>query len=239
VTFVLEALGLKKSFGERTVVDGVSIAVPPSRITGILGPNGAGKTTVFKMILGLLSLDEGEVRFGEPLNRLSMVGRCRLGIGYLPQGPSVFRGLSVEDNLRAVLIERRSKNPKARADELLLRFGLSSLRRRKASTLSGGERRKLEFARALCADPKVLLLDEPFAGVDPIAAKEIAVAMKDLAADGIGLFITDHNVRDALSVCDSVHILVDGRIVASGSPKEIMKSDVAKKLYLGESFSMD
>jgi lipopolysaccharide export system ATP-binding protein len=238
VTISLEALDLRKTFGDRLVVDDVSVTVPPARITGILGPNGAGKTTVFKMILGLVPEDRGEVRFGERLNGLPMYRRCRLGIGYLPQGPSVFRGLSVEDNLAAVLMERRAANPKERIDGLLTRFGLASLRVKKASTLSGGERRKLEFARALCADPKVLLCDEPFAGVDPIAAKEIASAMKDLAAHGIGLFITDHNVRDALSVCDTVHILAEGRIVASGSPEEIVRSDIAKRLYLGESFSV-
>ncbi len=236
MTAFLEAFGLKKSFKERLVVDDVSLAVPPAHITGILGPNGAGKTTLFKMILGLVPPDGGEVRFGDRLNGLPMYRRCRLGIGYLPQGPSVFRGLTVADNLIAVLTERGAPDFEARAGALLERFGLSAFRRRKASTLSGGERRKLEFARALCADPKVLLCDEPFLGVDPIAAKELASAMRELAKDGIGLLITDHHVKDALAVCDTVHILADGRIIGTGTPEEIVENDLARKLYFGDSF---
>lgn len=237
MTGILEAVDLCKSYGGREVVTNVHLAVPPGRIVGLLGPNGAGKTTVFKMILGLVPQDNGSVRFGVPLDGLPMYRRCRMGLGYLPQGPSIFRGLSTRDNLLAVLEERKDKHPKERADALLNRFGLALFAKQKATLLSGGERRKLEFARALCADPKVLLLDEPFAGVDPIAAENIAHAMRDLAKDGIGLLITDHNVRDALAICDAVHILAEGRIVTSGTAQEIIQSDIAKRMYLGETFT--
>jgi lipopolysaccharide export system ATP-binding protein len=237
LTPALEAVSLHKSFGRRTVINNVSLTVPPGRIIGLLGPNGAGKTTIFKIILGLTPPDKGEISFGRRLDGLPMFRRCLLGLGYLPQGPSVFRGLSVKNNLLAVLEERRAENPEKRAEALLQRFELADFADQKASLLSGGERRKLEFARALCAEPKILLLDEPFAGVDPIAAEKIARAVRELAADGIGLLVTDHNVRGALSVCDTVHILADGRIAASGTAKDIVQSDIAKRLYLGETFS--
>lgn len=237
MTDVLEAADLCKSFGNREVVHQVSITVRPGQIVGLLGPNGAGKTTVFKMILGLIPQDKGTVQFRVPLDGLPMYRRCRMGLGYLPQGSSIFRGLSTRDNLFAVLEERNETNPGARADALLEKFGLAPFANQKATLLSGGERRKLEFARALCANPKVLLLDEPFAGVDPIAAENIARAMRDLAQDGIGLLVTDHNVRDALAVCDTVHILAGGRIVTSGDAEDIKKSDIAKRMYLGETFT--
>jgi len=232
----LEAVSLSKAFGGRQVVRDLSLGVAPGRVVGLLGPNGAGKTTVFKMILGLLPQDAGTVRFGTSLDGLPMYRRCRLGLGYLPQGPSIFRGLSVRDNLVAVLEHQPVTHIDERADALLDRFGLTPFQKQKASLLSGGERRKLEFARALCASPKVLLLDEPFAGVDPIAAESIAVSLRELAADGIGLLVTDHNVRDALDICDTVHILAGGRIVDSGTPSAIIRSETAKRLYLGNHF---
>ncbi len=236
MTDTLQIIDLCKSFKDRIVADSVSLTVAPGEIAGLLGPNGAGKTTVFKMILGLLKPDRGIIRFGNELNDLPMYRRCLMGLGYLPQGPSVFRGLSVQENLTAVLVERRIKNPQKRSDELLKQFNLQSLSKQKASLLSGGERRKLELARALCADPKILLCDEPFAGVDPIATGEIAEYLKMLAKSGIGLLITDHNVRDAMSICDIVHIIACGQIVESGSSEKVIQSNIARRLYLGNTF---
>ncbi len=229
----LEAEDLIKRFGGRTVVDGVTLSVRPGEVVGLLGPNGAGKTTVFKLILGLLPTDGGAVRFGETLDGLPLYQRARRGLGYLPQGPSIFRGLTVAENLKVVLEARKKKGLEQDISVLLGRFKLHHLADQKARLLSGGERRKLEFARALSAEPRILLCDEPFAGVDPIAAEAIAETVRQLRDQGIGVLITDHNVDDALGVCDRVHILVDGRLVESGTPAEIRKNERIQQLYLG------
>ena len=229
----LEARHLVKQYKGRTVLDGVSLTVKPSRVVGLLGPNGAGKTTAFKLILGVEPPDGGTVLFGETLDGLPLYRRARLGLGYLPQNPSVFRGLTVEENLLSVLEYRKTASPKRAAAALMAKFNLSKSARDKAQVLSGGERRKLEFARALAADPKILLCDEPFAGVDPIAAEDIAETMRELARDGIGVLMTDHNVRAALGVCDEVNILIDGRIEMRGTPEEIRQSEHIRRRYLG------
>lgn len=232
----LVASGLCKSFRGRTVVDGVDLCVRPGEIVGLLGPNGAGKTTTFKMILGLLRQDQGTVSFGGDLDGLPLHRRARLGLGYLPQGPSVFRRLSVRDNLLILLEALGKPDPPARAADLLSRFDLQGLADQRARTLSGGERRRLELARALCSDPRVLLSDEPFSGVDPIAASAVTSAFSDLAASGVGVLLTDHTVREALGVCDRVYLLVEGRVVETGTPQQIRSSELARRLYLGASF---
>ena len=233
----LEAADLEKSFQGRKAVDGVSLGVAPGEVVSLLGPNGAGKTTAFKLMLGLLEPDAGTVSFGgRPLDGLPLHLRARRGLGYLPQGASVFRGLSARDNLLAVLEARGHRAPKERAAELLERFGLAALAGSRASTLSGGERRRLEFARALASEPKLLLVDEPFAGVDPIAAREIALAIADLKRGGVGVLLTDHTVREALKASDRVYIIAAGRVVVHGTPREILDSDVAKRTYLGHEF---
>jgi lipopolysaccharide export system ATP-binding protein len=238
VGHALEAVGLTKSFRTRVVVDGVDLRVSPGEVVGLLGPNGAGKTTAFKMILGLVNPDRGSVTFGRRLDGLPLYKRARMGLGYLPQGPSVFHGLSVRDNPLALLEALGKSDPKVRADQLLERFGLSHLARQKARTLSGGERRRLEFARALCSDPSILLCDEPFSGVDPIAGARISEAISELKRDGMGVLLTDHSVREALSVCDRIYLIVEGRIVEKGGPAEIRRSEVAKRLYLGPGFDI-
>jgi lipopolysaccharide export system ATP-binding protein len=232
----LVASGLTKAFRGRTVVDGVDLRVAPGEVVGLLGPNGAGKTTTFKMILGLVRQDRGTVSFGSVLDGLSLHRRARLGLGYLPQGSSVFRRLDVRDNLLVLLETLGKPDPQGRAADLLARFDLADLAEQRASTLSGGERRRLELARALCSEPRVLLSDEPFSGVDPIAAAAVTAAFEDLAASGVGILLTDHTVREALAVCDRVCLLVEGRIVETGTPDEMRESDVARRLYLGAGF---
>lgn len=229
----LSAEDLVKRFGPRTVVDGVSLTVEPGEVVGLLGPNGAGKTTVFNLILGLIPVDGGNVCFGQRLDGLPLYKRARLGLGYLPQGPSVFRGLTVEQNLKVVL--ESSKNSTSRRDvsDLLEQFRLGALAKQKARLLSGGERRKLEFARALAAKPKILLCDEPFAGVDPITAESISATIRRLAKQGIGVLITDHNVEEALTVCDRVLILMTGHVIASGTSMKIRTDERIQRLYLG------
>jgi lipopolysaccharide export system ATP-binding protein len=233
----LEAVNLEKSFRGRKAVDGVSLGVAPGEVVSLLGPNGAGKTTAFKLMLGLLRPDAGTVSFGGPLDGLPLHARARRGLGYLPQGASVFRGLTARDNLLAVLEARGHASPKERARELLERFGLAGLADSRASTLSGGERRRLEFARALASEPKLLLVDEPFAGVDPIAAREIASAIADLRRDGVGVLLTDHTVREALRASDRVYIIAAGRVVEHGTPAQILDSEIAKRTYLGDGFA--
>jgi len=232
----LTARGLTKAYRGRTVVDGVDLAVAPGEVVGLLGPNGAGKTTAFKLILGLEAQDAGTVSFGVPLDGLPLHRRARLGLGYLPQGPSVFRGLSVRDNLLVLLETLGKPDPPCRAAQLLERFGLDRLSSQKARTLSGGERRRLEFARALCSDPRILLVDEPFAGVDPKAAAGISAAIADLAGTGVGVLLTDHTVREALAASDRVYVIVEGRIVEQGAPERVRASEVARRLYLGADF---
>lgn len=234
MTTKLEAHGISKSFGDRVIVDKIDIEVGPGEVVGLLGPNGAGKTTTFHILLGLLPADQGTVRFGRCLDRLPLDARARLGLGYLPQGPSVLRGLSARNNLLAVLEASGEPRAAKRADELLRRYGLGDVANQKTAKLSGGERRRLEFARALCTRPSVLLCDEPLAGVDPIAAAEISRAIGELRADGMGVLLTDHNVRGALAVCDRVYLLAQGRIVVTGTPQEIRHSDIARRVYLGD-----
>ncbi|MCP4600833.1 MAG: LPS export ABC transporter ATP-binding protein [Proteobacteria bacterium] len=233
---LLEAKGISKAFRGRIAVDDVDLKVRPGEVVGLLGPNGAGKTTTFKILLGLIRQDQGTVRFGDPLDRLPLHKRARLGLGYLPQGPSSFQGMSVRDNLLALLEALKKNNPEHRADDLLDRFGLKELKKQKARSLSGGERRRLEFAMVLCSEPKILLCDEPFAGIDPIAQTEISSAISDLAQKNVGVLLTDHSVREALETCNRIYLLVEGRIKDSGTPAETCKSETAKRLYLGDSF---
>ena len=232
-SLLLETSALTRSFSQRTVVSNVSIGVAAGQVVGLLGPNGSGKTTTFRMILGLTSPDNGSVTLGEPLNGMPLHQRARMGLGYLPQTPSVFTGLSVRDNILGVLQMLKEKDAGLRTDKLLSQFGLSRLANQKGGTLSGGERRKLEFARALCSKPAILLVDEPFAGVDPIAQEELAKVIRRLADDGIGILLTDHSVRQSLSVCDHVYLIVNGEIVEEGASEKIRNSPQARALYLG------
>ena len=236
---VLSAQGLAKSYKGRAVVRDVSFEVERGRIIGLLGPNGAGKTTSFYMVVGLVEPDGGSVRLGEQdITKLAVHERARMGIAYLPQEASVFRRLTVEENILAVLEGRSLGEPERRRllEQLIDEFRLNAIARQKAFTLSGGERRRVEVARALALDPVFLLLDEPFAGIDPIAVGEIQRMMEVLRKRGIGILITDHNVRETLTICDSAYLLGDGRILEKGTPKELVESPVARERYLGEDF---
>ncbi|TMJ16985.1 MAG: LPS export ABC transporter ATP-binding protein [Bacillati bacterium ANGP1] len=238
---MLSAKGLAKRYGGRRVVDDVSIEVSPREIVGLLGHNGAGKTTTFYMIVGLVRADAGEVWIGsrrvtdEPVNV-----RVRAGLGYLAQEPSVFRRLTVEENILMVLEQARvpSEVRRQRTDRLLEEFGLAAVRRQPAWTLSGGERRRVEIARALSLEPTFLLLDEPFTGIDPRSVQELQRTIRYLRERGLGLVITDHNVRDTLAITDRVEIIHEGRILLSGKPGELLKSAEARRLYLGEGFRL-
>ncbi|MEW5849984.1 MAG: LPS export ABC transporter ATP-binding protein [Myxococcota bacterium] len=236
----LVAQGLVKTYGKRRVVDGVSFEVGRGEVVGLLGPNGAGKSTSFHMVAGLVTPDAGRVALGDTLlTGLPLYRRARAGLGYLPQEASIFRRMSVRDNLLAVLegmkLSRAEQN--ARADTLLAEFGLSGLAQSLGEQLSGGERRRAEIARALCTNPTHLLFDEPFAGVDPIAVADIQRVIRDLKARGLGILITDHNVRETLDVCDRAYLINRGQILLSGTPQDIKDSPVARKVYLGEGFS--
>jgi lipopolysaccharide export system ATP-binding protein len=242
-TAVLYARGLRKTYGGRAVVDGVSITVQPREIVGLLGPNGAGKTTSFYMIAGLIPADAGSVRFqGHDISRLPMHRRARIGLGYLPQEESVFRKLSVMDNLLAILETRPGLDRKARqqrAAELLERFGIARLAKSLAITLSGGEKRRLAIARSLCSDPKLLMLDEPFAGIDPIAVEDIQRIVRELRErDGLSILITDHSVRETLSITDRAFLIHDGRVILEGASRELVDDPIARKHYLGDDFRM-
>ena len=233
--------GLYKSYKRRPVVRGVSLSVRRGEAVGLLGPNGAGKTTVFYMITGLIAADSGTISLdGADITHLPMYKRARLGIGYLPQESSIFRGLSVEDNIRAVLELRYSS--KARRDsvlrELLDEFSISHLRYSPAVALSGGERRRVEIARALAADPQFMLLDEPFAGIDPIAIGDIRKLVRQLTARGIGVLITDHNVRETLELIDKALIIHEGSVLTEGTPDEIVNNADVRRYYLGADFSL-
>lgn len=243
----LEAEGLAKSYGVRKVVKNVHLSVNSGEVVGLLGPNGAGKTTSFYMIVGLVRVDAGEIRIdGQPVQRLPIHQRARLGLSYLPQEASIFRKLTVEENVRAVLELQQDAQgrawPKKRIDELLngLLHDLSieKLRDSPAPALSGGERRRVEIARALATQPRFILLDEPFAGVDPIAVLEIQRIIGFLKSRGIGVLITDHNVRETLGICDRAYIISEGAVLAEGVPQDIVDNADVRKVYLGENFRM-
>jgi lipopolysaccharide export system ATP-binding protein len=235
----LKAVSVAKSYGGRRVVDGVSLEVNGGEVVGLLGPNGAGKTTTFHMMVGLVQPDEGRVFMNEEdLTAAPIYQRARAGISYLPQESSVFRRLSVEDNLRAILqtLDLSTADQHQRADALMTMLGVNHLATHKAFTLSGGERRRVEIARALVLSPFFLLLDEPFTGIDPIAVAEIQKIIRRLVDSGIGILITDHNVRETLGICDRAYIVNEGAILEEGTPDTIAASDKARKFYLGEGF---
>ena len=238
---ILRTEGLRKRYKSRTVVQDVTLEVSSGEVVGLLGPNGAGKTTSFYMIVGLVRVDAGRIFLdGRELTHLPIHRRARLGISYLPQENSVFRRLSVEDNVRAVL-ELQSLGAAAieeRLTELLKDLNISHLRKHEAFALSGGERRRLEIARALATRPEFILLDEPFAGVDPIAVLDIQRIVRFLTERGIGVLITDHNVRETLGICDRAYIISEGTVLASGHPGEIVYNDRVRQVYLGENFRM-
>ena len=237
----LVAHGLAKSFGKKTVVHDVSIAVRRGEAVGLLGPNGAGKTTVFTIIMGLIKPDQGEVRLdGHAITRLPLFQRGLLGIGYLPQEPSIFRGLSVKNNILAVLEShvRSRRERQQRLDALLEEFGIPHLANVNALALSGGERRRTEIARAVAGDPVFMLLDEPFAGVDPIAVSEVKGLVRQLTRRGIGVLITDHSVRETLSLVDRAYLIHDGRVMSQGKPEVITNDPEARRVYLGDTFSV-
>jgi len=228
-----------KSYKKRTVVRGVSLALGRGESVGLLGPNGAGKTTVFYMITGLVPADEGTITIdGQDVTRLPMYRRARLGIGYLPQEASIFRGLTVEQNIMAVLelVEPSAKRRKEQLNSLLKEFGISHLRKSPSMGLSGGERRRCEIARALASGPSFMLLDEPFAGIDPIAVGDIQELVRHLTERGIGVLITDHNVRETLSLVDRAYIIYDGQVLTQGKPEEIIANDDVRRVYLGDMF---
>jgi lipopolysaccharide export system ATP-binding protein len=237
----LIAQGLRKRFRSRVVVNRVSLDIHPGEVVGLLGPNGAGKTTSFYMIVGLLRPDGGRIFLeGQDVTELPMYKRCRLGMGYLPQESSVFRKLTVEENLLAILetLDLSHHERMTRLGELLAELDLTRLARHKAFTLSGGERRRLEITRALVTNPRYLLLDEPFTGIDPIAIGDIQEIVARLRERGIGVLITDHNVRETLAITDRAYILYDGRILASGTATELANNSKAREIYLGEKFSL-
>ena len=232
---------VEKSFGKRQVVRGVSIYVRRGEAVGLLGPNGAGKTTVFYMITGLIPADRGAIELdGHDVTKLPMYQRARLGIGYLPQEASIFRGLSVEQNIRAVLevVEPSKKKREVELDSLLDEFNITRLRKTPSIALSGGERRRVEIARALATRPNYMLLDEPFAGIDPIAVGDIQDLVRHLTNRGIGVLITDHNVRETLGLTDRAYIVYAGEILTEGSPDEIVNNPDVRRLYLGEEFRL-
>ncbi len=235
------ATDLRKVYGARTVVDGISLKASCGECVGLLGPNGAGKTTTFYMLVGLVRPDGGRVLFrGKDVTQLPVYRRARIGLGYLAQEASVFRKLSVRDNLRAVLetMPLSRAEQKARLEELLEALGLTKVAKQMAYTLSGGERRKLEIARALVRKPAILMLDEPFAGVDPLAVDDIQNIVRSLKAQGIGVIITDHNVRETLDIVDRAYIVFEGRILCEGTSKELLENPQARQSYLGENFRM-
>ena len=246
-THTLAARGLKKNYGSRQVVKGVDLSVKSGEVVGLLGPNGAGKTTTFYMVVGLVVADGGDIELdGRSIARLPIYKRARLGVSYLPQEASVFRKLSVEDNIRAILEKQVDENGRAldtseiehRLEMLLDELQIKHLRTNAALSLSGGERRRTEIARALAANPRFILLDEPFAGVDPIAVIEIQRIVRFLRDRNIGVLITDHNVRETLAICDHAYIINEGRVLASGDPQDIINNPDVRAFYLGDNFSM-
>jgi lipopolysaccharide export system ATP-binding protein len=238
---ILAVAGLRKSYGGRAVVSEASLYLRQGEAVGLLGPNGAGKTTIFYMITGLVAADAGIISLeGNDITALPMYQRARLGIGYLPQEASIFRGLSVEDNIRAVLevVEPDRKARERQLDQLLEEFTISRLRKAPSIALSGGERRRCEIARALAGKPSFILLDEPFAGIDPIAVGDIQALVRQLTDRGIGVLITDHNVRETLGLVDRAYIIHSGRVLTEGSPAEIIANPDVRRVYLGEDFRL-
>lgn len=243
----LEAKGLKKHYGSRQVVKGVDLSVKSGEVVGLLGPNGAGKTTTFYMVVGLVVADSGTIELdGNSIAHLPIYRRARLGLSYLPQEASVFRKLTVEDNIRAILELQTDENGaplknaaiEERLEQLLDELQIQHIRTSMALSLSGGERRRTEIARALAANPRFILLDEPFAGVDPIAVIEIQRIVRFLRDRNIGVLITDHNVRETLAICDHAYIINEGRVLASGSPGDIISNPDVRAFYLGDNFQM-
>lgn len=238
---IIHTKDLVKSYRNRTVVNNVSVDVKQGEIVGLLGPNGAGKTTTFYMVVGLIKPDEGKVFLNEEdITKLPMYKRAQMGIGYLPQEASVFRKLSVESNIAAVLemTKLTRKEQKQKLESLLDEFGLRHVRKNNGDSLSGGERRRTEIARALAVDPKFILLDEPFAGVDPIAVEDIQTVVAKLKYRNIGILITDHNVNETLSICDRAYLLIEGKIFKHGTAEELASDDHVRRLYLGTNFEL-
>lgn len=239
---ILKAENLWKKFKQRTVVKDVSLSLKQGEVVGLLGPNGAGKTTTFYMIVGMIKPTKGDVGLDQTsITNKAMYRRSRLGIAYLPQEPSIFRKLSVEKNIKAVLQYQRmpSAEKKKRLEELIEVFGLGHIRKSKGYMLSGGERRRCEIARALATKPKFILLDEPFAGIDPIAVEDIMKMVRALKDQGIGVLITDHNVHETLSITDRAYILIDGSIYTAGTAEQIADNEEVRRLYLGETFTLE
>ena len=237
---MLKAENLKKTYKAKSVINDISLSVKHGEIVGLLGPNGAGKTTCFHLILGLVNQNSGKVSIdGDDLTRLPIHGRARKGVGYLPQDPSIFKNLDVEENILAVIETQKSILPKERIDfleNLLVEFNIVHIRKSLGITLSGGERRRVEIARALASNPKFILLDEPFAGVDPISVNDIKKVINQLKNKGIGILITDHNVRETLDICERAYIIGEGRVIAEGTSNEILNNKKVKEIYLGENF---
>ena len=237
---ILLAKNISKSYGDKLVIRDISIEIKQGEVVGLLGPNGAGKTTTFYMIVGLVKADKGNIFINEAdITNLAIHQRARLGIGYLPQEASIFRGMNVEENIMAVLeiVEPNKNKRQEKLEKLLEEFSITHIRKSHAMALSGGERRRTEIARALATDPSFILLDEPFAGVDPIAVNDIREMVSHLANRGIGVLITDHNVRETLSIVDRAYIVYDGKILFSGNRQEIIDNQDVRKVYLGENFS--
>nr|WP_210260008.1 LPS export ABC transporter ATP-binding protein [Martelella sp. HB161492] len=235
------ARGLTKSYRQRRVVNGVSLVVRRGEAVGLLGPNGAGKTTCFYMITGLVPVDQGAIALdGRDVTRLPMYRRARLGVGYLPQEASIFRGLTVEENILAVLelTDLKKKDRKEKAEQLMEEFSITRLRKSPAVALSGGERRRLEIARALATDPTFMLLDEPFAGVDPISVSDIQNLVRHLTQRGIGVLITDHNVRETLGLIDRAYIIHAGEVLTHGKADDVVSNNDVRRLYLGDNFTL-
>ncbi|MDP8264581.1 MAG: LPS export ABC transporter ATP-binding protein [Candidatus Aceula lacicola] len=239
--YLLETKNLVKIYGGRRVVDGLSIRVGRSEIVGLLGPNGAGKTTTFYMTVGIINPDEGQVLFDqEDITRKPIHDRCHLGMGYLAQEPSIFRKLTVEENIMVILETLRisPRERRRRLNNLLEELNIGHLAKSKAFTLSGGERRRLEITRALVTNPSFLLLDEPFSGIDPIVVAEAQEIIKDLRSRGLGILLTDHNVRETLSITDRAYLIADGRVLISGTADDLVNDPKARQIYLGDKFRM-
>ncbi|MCX6957925.1 MAG: LPS export ABC transporter ATP-binding protein [Verrucomicrobiae bacterium] len=239
--FILKTEGLVKIYNGRSVVNGIDINVKPGEIVGLLGPNGAGKTTTFYMIVGLVRPDGGKTFFnGVDVTHEPMYKRARLGMGYLPQEESIFRKMTVQENIMAIL-QTTSLTPQAqkdRCEELLTRFGIDHLAKNEALTLSGGEKRRLTIARSLVTNPSMLMLDEPFSGVDPIAVYDVQQVISDLRSMGLAIIITDHNVRETLAITDRAYLIFEGRVESQGDKDFLLRDPISRKLYLGEGFSM-